>query len=328
MIIYYEQKSQSYPLTQEILRKFPHTEKVAIHHYKNLFDKTIDYPTEPCILLAKQEKISILKTPDNYGYPGTSFFFKPSLNCVFDCNYCYLKGSFKNHFPVIFVNYEEMQTEIAQTIDQERKNWNKNQITFYASNYSDLLAIEHLTSFHQHFIPFFEQFDDKVLMESRTKSANIESLLKLSQQKEKIKNTEIAFSISPQFIANQYEKGSASLEQKLKAIQELLSLWYRVWIRFLPLLPIENYLNLYQELTKNIKEVININEISSIFIAPLIYNKEDYHILKKKNPEYRFLEPLQENEKGLMKMDQKYYKEFRNLFTTAFPKQNIFRDYQ
>jgi sulfatase maturation enzyme AslB (radical SAM superfamily) len=30
----------------------------------------------------------------------SSFFFKTSLNCVFDCSYCFLKGAFKNDIPV------------------------------------------------------------------------------------------------------------------------------------------------------------------------------------------------------------------------------------
>jgi len=33
------------------------------------------------------------------------------------------------------------------------------QISFYASNYSDIQGIDMLTEFNQTFIPFFEQFD-------------------------------------------------------------------------------------------------------------------------------------------------------------------------
>ncbi len=55
-------------------------------------------------------------------------------------------------------------------------------------------------------------------METRTKSANIEALITPAT------NTEISFSLSPQTITENYELGTASLEQKLNAIRELLSL--------------------------------------------------------------------------------------------------------
>ena len=59
-----------------------------------------------------------------------------------------------------------------------------------------------LSDFHQSFIPFFEQFDN-VLMETRTKSGNIQSLLNMGLVP---KNTEIAFSLNPQTIIDQYER--------------------------------------------------------------------------------------------------------------------------
>ncbi|GHV23561.1 hypothetical protein FACS189428_7220 [Clostridia bacterium] len=172
MLLYIESKALSSPLTQDILQQFSSSEIIEIQHYKNLFDKTIGYPTEPCLILAKQEHIAILETPDQYGFPGKSFFFKPSLNCMFDCTYCYLKGSFKNSFPVIFVNYEDFKVALDQKIREVRAEGYQGQITFYASNYADLLAIEQITHFHETFIPFFEQYEN-VLLETRTKSANI-----------------------------------------------------------------------------------------------------------------------------------------------------------
>jgi spore photoproduct lyase len=60
------------------------------------------------------------------------------LNCIFDCEYCYLKGNFKTKYPVIFVNYEDIKNEITNKINEIRKEGYQNQITLYASNYSDI----------------------------------------------------------------------------------------------------------------------------------------------------------------------------------------------
>jgi DNA repair photolyase len=109
-----------------------------------------------------------------------------------------------------------MQEAIDTQIKKLRHEGYKEQITFYASNYADILAIEQLTHFHTAFIPFFEQYDN-VLLETRTKSANIEPLKPLVQEhisQHKImeskyfnapKNTEIAFSLSPEEITSLYE---------------------------------------------------------------------------------------------------------------------------
>jgi len=61
--------------------------------------------------------------------------------------------------------------------------------------------MDNLSSFHQSFILFFEQFEN-VLMESRTKSVNIKSLLDMDMIPQ---NTEIAFSLNAQTIIDLYE---------------------------------------------------------------------------------------------------------------------------
>jgi spore photoproduct lyase len=245
-----------------------------------------------------------------------------------------LKGTFKNRFPVIFVNDEAMQHTLDQKIRELRQTGYKGQITFYASNYADLLAIDHWTHFHETFLPFFEQYDN-VLLESRTKSVNISGLKQLALQREQpFQNTEIAFSLSPEIITTTYEKKTAPLAHKLAAIQELLTLGYRVGLRFLPLLPLEGYQQLYRALIQQVQASIDINAIASLFIAPLLYHKEDFKRLKKQyattplQQDFPFLDFLQEREQGLMKMEEAYYRDFEQLFSSAFPTHHIQRDYQ
>lgn len=123
MLIYIEQQIEEYLLTKQILSKFKDASVVKIQHYKNFFDKKIDYPTEKCLILAKSDRLKLFPVPDNYGYPDIkAFFFVTQLNCVFDCTYCYLKGTFKNDFPVIFVNYEDIQSELKDKILEIKNN--------------------------------------------------------------------------------------------------------------------------------------------------------------------------------------------------------------
>lgn len=92
MLIYLEKQAKEYPLTKQILSKFSSADVIEIEHYKNFFDKRIDYPVEKSIILAKLDRPKIFPSPANYGYPDSkNFFFQTQINCVFDCKYCYLK---------------------------------------------------------------------------------------------------------------------------------------------------------------------------------------------------------------------------------------------
>ena len=334
MLIYYETKVKNLPITKQIFDKFWNSEKIEIQHYKNLFDTKIwNYKTEPLIILAKQKHIAILPTPENYWFPWKSFFFKPWLNCFFNCKYCYLQWTFRNRFPVFFLNYEDMQKEILNQIEKERRNWFNGQITFYASNYTDLLATEDISHFHENFLPFCETLPDNILIETRTKSANITAPLNYAENlnwKPPTLKMEIAFSLSPRDIASQYELWTATLDQKLNAINQLLEKWFRVGLRFLPLLPVENFLEIYSKFLDEVINKLPIDKISSITIAPIIFNEWDYNVLIKKyqnDSDFSFINNLKKNEHNLHTCSNKEISAFKALFDDKFKWVYLFRDY-
>ena len=332
MLIYYESKIKNLPLTKQIFQKFWNSEKIEIQHYKNLFDiKIWNYSTSPLIILAKQDHISILPTPENYWFPWKSFFFKPGLNCFFNCKYCYLQWTFRNRFPVFFLNYEDMQKEIKNQIKTERENWFEGQITFYASNYADLLATEDISHFHENFLPFCETLPDNILIETRTKSANITSLLNYAKNwKSPTQKMEIAFSLSPRIIAEKYELWTATLDAKLSAINQLINNWFRIGLRFLPLLPVNNYQQIYKEFLDEVISKVDTNKISSIAIAPPIFNQGDYNVLIKKyqnDSDFSFIKNLQQNEHQLRTCPPDEISNFKKLFENKFKEKNLFRDY-
>lgn len=315
MLIYLEQQAKKYSLTKQILSRFSDADVVEIQHYKNLFDKKIEYPTEKCLILAKSDRLKLFPVPENYGYQDAkAFFFVTQLNCVFDCAYCYLKGAFKNNFPVVFVNYEDIQAELKTKILEIRNGWYTEKIVFYASNYADLVGMEGFSDFHQSFIPFFEQFEN-VLMETRTKSGNIQSLLDMQIVP---KNTEIAFSLNPQAIIDEYERWSSSLISRIAAIKILQSKWWKVWIRFLPLLPVPGYVEIYDQFLRELCQEIDIKNVNSIFLATLIYNKQDWITIQKKEPEFILLKNLELGEDGLVRVSASDREVFDWLFKKYF----------
>ncbi len=319
MILYIEKDTINYPQTRKIIDFFPDADKIIIKNYKNIFDKNIPLHQEKSIIIAKLTWSAIWKTPDNYWHTNNTYFFKTSLNCVFDCSYCYLKWAFKNDMQVYFVNYDEIKNEISEVIEKEQNpptpfikgdSKEQNPIRFYSSDYSDILWSNKISNFLEEFVPFFENFEN-IMMEVRTKSTNIQEILYLWFVP---KNTEFAFSLNPDELIKKYEKWTPSLDDRIKAINKLLEQWYKVGLRFLPLLPVKNYENIYKEFIDYIQNSIDIKKIHSSFASGLLYTKEDYNKIFKKYPKLDILHRLKIENDWFVRCDRDMRNFFYNLF--------------
>jgi len=319
MIIYIEHWVKDLELTQKIIKQFPNSDIISIKHYKNIFDKNIgDFVLEKSIILASAPRNCILPAPKNYWYTKHSFFLRTSLNCIFDCKYCYLKWAFKNSFPVIFVDYENIAVQISQKIKELQTSFPKEEICFYANNYSDGLALENITNFHSFFIPFFESFE-WVILESRTKSHNIAHLLQIWKN-QKFTNYEIAFSLNPQEIIEKYEIWTANLEQRIYSINQLLQSWFQVWIRFLPLLAIPNFINIYSQFLEYLETQLDFSKIHSVFLWALLYTINDYKQISKKFPDLDILDGLELWEDNFVRIPQLDRDKLYQIFQSKFNK--------
>ncbi len=318
MIIYIEKQAKDYPQARKILEKFSKSQVIFIDHYKNIFDKSYkNINSEKSLIIAKLNSPSVTQAPKWYWHTKSAYFFKTSLNCVFDCSYCYLKWAFKNENMVVFVNYDDIKKQIeeitsppAPLLQGEGSKWD---IWFYSSDYSDILAMDSFSNFCQEFIQFFEQFS-WVKMEIRTKSSNIKPLTSLWFVP---KNTEISFSLNPQELIDKYEKATSSLDDRIDAINKLISLWFNVWVRFLPLLPVKNYKEIYSEFIDYIESKIDMCKIQSSFASGLLYTKKDYNKILSKYPDLDILYMLELNNDDFYRESKKvrdvFYKMFKKL---------------
>lgn len=306
MLIYVEKDVIDYVYTKNIISKINNPEIIIIDNYKNIFDKNIKNRVLKSIIIAKLRWNSLTKAPKDYWHIKNSYFIKSSLNCIFDCSYCFLKWAFKNNFQVYFVNYDDIKNEIDRLLLN-----NLNNLTwFYSSDYSDILWMNKFSWFIEEFVPYFES-KHNVMMEVRTKSSDISDILNL-----KIipKNTEFAFSLSPQVLIDRYEKWTSSLSNRIDAINLLLESWYKVWIRFLPLLPVKDYKKIYDDFVDLINSRIDLKKINSIFASWLLFTKNDYNVMLKKYPTLDILYMLELEEDWFYRESREYRDYFYWLF--------------
>ena len=291
MLIFIEKQAKDYSQTKKILEKYKNAKVIFIDNYKNIFDKNYkNLDTKKALIIAKLNSKSVSRAPCWYWHSESSYFFKTWLNCVFDCSYCYLKWAFKNDNIVLFVNYDDIKNEIEEKISELRKELPDAAHWFYSWDYSDIVWIDNLSNFIENFVPFFEKFWDDVMMEIRTKSSNVKPFLDLWFIP---KNTEISFSLNPEILVKKYEKWASSLEKRIEAINILLEKWFKVWLRFLPILPVKNWEEVYSEFIAYIKEKIDISKIYSSFASWLLYTKKDYNKMLQKYPDLGILYMLE-----------------------------------
>lgn len=317
MLIYIEKKIKDNQIAKNIISKFPNAQILEIDNYKNLFDKNISWEVEKCLIIAWVNNC-ITETPLNYWHDWKWFFFKNSLNCIYDCKYCYLKWAFKNiNIPVIFVNYDYMKKQILDTVSKRKDNktyW------FYTSDYSDNLAIDNLTNFTQEFIPFFDTLNN-VKAEIRTKSTNISNLLKIKPSK----NIEIAFSLNPSEVIQKYELKTPFLDARINAINTLINQWWQVWVRFLPLLEIENYEKIYTKFIEYVVSKIDFDKVYSVFIWWLLYTRQNYNKILKREPYIDLFYKLQDSKDWYIREKREVRDFFYNLFDKYLTKQKCNR---
>jgi len=313
MIIYLEKKLKDNKIAKNIISKFFSAEVLEIDNYKNIFDKNIAWNIEKIIVIASVNN-AVLEVPVWYGHNWIWYFLKNSLNCIYDCKYCYLKWAFKNNnIQVFFVNYDDMKKQILKKINQTleliKKTEVNNPIWFYTSDYSDNLAIDNLTKFTNEFVPFFDSLEN-VKAEIRTKSINIWNLLKLKPSK----NIEIAFSLNPSEVIKKYELKTSLLDARIASINTLLDAGWQVWVRFLPLLEVENYKEIYEKFLREIVKKIDFSKIYSVFIGWLLYTESDYNKILKKEPYLDILYKLEKSNDGFVRENR----EVRNFFYKLF----------
>jgi len=341
MILYIEEKIINHPRTQQICNFFPKAQKIIINHYKNIFDRKFPKnlsteqwsPLTPLtkggiLVLAKLTGNAISQAPEWYGHAGEWWFFKTTLNCLFNCDYCYLKGAFKNDFPVVFVNYEDIGEQIkVKSVEVRVKNlcfskWSPptpldkrgETIWWYMSDRSDTQGFDKMLGTHEYFFKLFDSMEG-VMCETRTKSHDISTLISYAEQYGAPHHIEVAYSLNPQSLISAHEQGTASLDRRIENINTLLQLWYKVWLRFIPLLPVENYMQIYTEFLEYVVNRIDMSQIYSSFAGGLLYTKSDYKKIARKEPWFQsVLDQLHDAGDGFYREQLQVRQNFYGLF--------------
>jgi len=283
--IYIESEVIEHKRTLGILEHFKNVPIKEIDNLENIFNKVkrpyLTKREELNLFIGAKKGNLVKEAPDAYGLAGEPhYYFIHAYNCIYECNYCYLQGYFHSPDLVLFVNHEEILQEMQKTIDLFIKNDSNKRIWFHAGEYSDSLALSHMTGELPVYFDFFKK-NPRAILELRTKSANVRELLKL----EPLENIVVSVSMSPAKKIKDNDLKTPPLKARLKAIEKLHQKGHPIGLHFDPIIFEDDFEAIYTELIKQVLEVIPASKIQYISVGVVRFTKDVFSVVKKNYPE-------------------------------------------
>jgi len=189
-----------------------------------------------------------------------------SNGCFYQCDWCYLKLTYRAAFPYIAVRaeYDNIKSQLMKRLSQFNQP-----VMFNSGELADSLAMEHLTRAGREFIPWFGQSENGYLF-MLTKSDNVDDILDMPHNE----HTIIAWSMNNGNISRKYEIGAPSFERRLEAAVKVENAGYPVRIRLDPIVPFQGWQEEYKETIRQIFEKISPERITigTLRFEPGFYN--------------------------------------------------------
>lgn len=244
--IYVERQVLHHPETQKILERFPLSEKVYISHYKDVFNRKHQsfycQKQSPALVLARKEGRLVYSGAPVCQSFGNHYFYYTSciMNCIYDCEYCYLQGMYPSGNVVLFVNLEDIFEEVDALLL-------KHPVYLCVSYDTDLMALEGVAGFVRRWYEFAADRPN-LTIEIRTKSGAFGLLGDLAP----LPNVIFAWTLSPQMIIEKYESHTASAAARIAQIRQASDQGFLVRLCFDPLIYVENFREVYGELIRQV----------------------------------------------------------------------------
>ena len=273
--IYIEKGAENYPDTRLLLDKYPHAVHIVINDYKDVFNR----PNQRFQFQKQSMKLILAVKKDRFFYEASDqvqnfdhrhrYYNSLILNCIYNCDYCYLQGMYPSANVVVFVNSSDF-------FESTKKQLSLHPMYLCISYDTDLLAFEHVVPFCSRWISFASEEHD-LTIELRTKSVNYKSIAHLKPAS----NVILAWTISPQEIIDAYEKGTPSLKSRLGAVESALKDGWPVRLCFDPVIRTEGWEEIYSACVKETFSRIPAEGVSDVSLGVFRMNSEYLQRIQK-----------------------------------------------
>jgi spore photoproduct lyase len=286
--IFVEKEVYQTPRVQNILKRFKNVPVQRIDDLELIFNRVkkpyLQKRDQLQLFLGQKKGQLVKETPAAYGLSGEPhYYFIHSYNCIYECQYCYLQGYFNSPDIVLFLNYEDIAEEIIR-ITNEHTSAGLKRVWFHSGEYSDSLALSHITGELPYLHKIFKELPEATL-ELRTKSANIKELLELAP----LPNFITSFSLSTQRHSKEYDLKTAPLKTRIKIISQLANKGHPIGLHLDPIIYSDTFIEDTNELIDLLFSSVSPDQINYISLGVVRFTKDVYHQVQQNYPESSLL---------------------------------------
>ena len=267
--IYYEKEIENYKLGKDLIYKYKNQNvpmKIIENH--NNIEEMRKKDNKEFPNMKKNLIIGIRKTHRYIENHKVSDFLVPytSSGCTAMCMYCYLVCNYnKCAYLRLFVNREYMLDKLIKKANQSDKD-----LVFEIGSNSDLVLENTITGNLEWTIENFKN-SVKGKITFPTKFDMVDPILNLNHNGKVI----IRMSLNPDEIINKVEFGTSRLKNRLGAINKLAEAGYNIGIIIAPIILVENWEELYENLFKQMYNCLSNKVKKSVFFE-LIFMTYSY----------------------------------------------------
>ena len=279
--IYIENDAIGYELTDLALSKFPGSTIIMVDHYKDIFNRSgQDFQMQKMsmkLILAKKKEPLLYHASgmiQDYNTPNV-FYNTPILNCLYNCDYCFLQGMYDSGNLVVFVNEREMMDAIDKKASDPHDS-SKPTVVSISYN-TDLLAMENILPLSRRWINYVDGKKDTVI-EIRTKSALFSSIADIDPSD----NVILSWTLSPEKICAKYEAAAPPLNSRVNSVKNALERGWQVRLCFDPVLLVDNWLDIYTEFFQQLFQNIKGADIRDVTLGVFRMNKDYFNKIRKR----------------------------------------------
>ena len=272
--IYVEKQALGFPVTKDILARFRSAQVITVRHYKDVFNrKRQDYRAQSDskkLILAVNNSSRIFEGSDMCQDHGHKRFYYASnvMNCLFDCDYCFLKGMYPTANILMFVNFEDYAADVLKMLQD-------GPMYLSVSYETDLPAMNGIYDMTSLWCKFAAEHPELTL-EIRTKSANRAVV--------PADNIIYSFTLSPEEIIERYEHHTASLDARLKAVRDAYDSGCKVRLCFDPLMYVSDYASCYNTFMDKVLSEVDFTKVFDISVGAFRISKEYLKNLRRSCP--------------------------------------------
>ena len=276
--LYVERDILHHPRTERFLSFFPKAEVIVIENYKDVFDRArqnynMQFLSQKLILAKKRGTLIYEGSKACEDFGNEWFYYcTNALNCIFNCEYCWLKGMYNSANLVVFVNLEDFFAETEKLLQTHP-------VYLCLSYETDLVPLENITGMIREWGEYTLSHPD-LSIEIRTKSG-----LKIWDRVPVSDRIIPSFTLSPDPVIHRYEHKTPSLDDRLASAKQAVDRGFKVRLSFDPMFSVAGWQQAYTEMIDRTMHVLLAENIRDINIGTFRLSKEYMRQMRKRFPD-------------------------------------------